>query len=131
MRRRLETVPKDEKVVILEDDASGTYELAHWSIEERAWVGENGKPSTITPTYWHALQRDEYLLPEREEHLLQREFGSSAPTTSASRGRHVFPLSSGRAALKRPPAEDDDIAPRQVASLSALLSCIGQRLFER
>ena len=66
-------------------------------------------------TYWHALQRDEYLLPEREEHLLQRECGSSAPTTSESRGRHVFPLSSGRAALKRPP-EDDDIAPRQVAT---------------
>src|SRR6266404_8854642 len=49
MRRLLETVPKDGKVVILEDDASGIYELAHWSIEERAWVGENGKPSTITP----------------------------------------------------------------------------------
>src|SRR5712671_6017626 len=115
MRRGLETVPRDGKVVILEDDASGTYELAHWSIEERAWVGENGKPSTITPTYWHALQRDEYRLPEGDEYLLQRECGSSAPTTSESRGRHVFPLCSGRAALKRPP-EDDDIAPRQVAT---------------
>src|SRR6266403_1282182 len=115
MRRRLETVPKDGKVVILGDDASGTYELAHWSIEERAWVGENGKPSTITPTYWHALQRDEYLLPEREEHLLQKECGSSAPTTPGSRGPPVFPLPPGRPAFNRPP-EDDDIAPRQVAT---------------
>ena len=51
MRRGLETVPRDGKVVILEDDASGTYELAHWSIEEGAWVGENGKRSAIAPTY--------------------------------------------------------------------------------
>ena len=115
MRQGIETVPKDGKVVILEDDASGTYELAHWSIEEHAWVGENGKPSTITPTYWHVLQRDEYRLPERDQHLVQRECGSSAPTTSESRGRHVLPLCSGRAALKRA-AEDDDIAPRQVAT---------------
>src|SRR6266446_2256937 len=114
MRQGIETVPKDGKVVILEDDASGTYELAHWSIEERAWVGENGKPTTITPTYWHVLQRDEYRLPKGDEYL-QRECGSSAPTTSESRGRHVLPLSSGRASLKRPP-EDDDIAPRQVAT---------------
>jgi len=42
MRRPIKTVPRDGKVVILEDDASGTFELARWSAEARAWVRENG-----------------------------------------------------------------------------------------
>src|SRR6266480_1787463 len=57
MRRAIETVPSDGKVVMLEDDTSGTYELAQWSAEARAWVGENGELSKITPTYWHAMRR--------------------------------------------------------------------------
>jgi hypothetical protein len=60
MRRAIETVPKDGEVVILEDDANGN-ELAHWSAEAGAWVGENGGPSKITPTYWHEMRRDKYL----------------------------------------------------------------------
>jgi hypothetical protein len=72
MRRPIETVPRDGKVVILEDDASGTFELAHWSAEARAWVKENGELSKITPTYWHATRRDEYLMQEGDEFLLQK-----------------------------------------------------------
>src|SRR5205814_5968043 len=56
MRRPIETVPKDGKAVILEDDTNGTYELAQWSAQECAWVGENGKPCKITPMHWHAMQ---------------------------------------------------------------------------
>src|SRR5260370_37842999 len=105
MRRAIETVPKDGKVVILEDDASGTFELAHWSADARAWVKENGEPSKITPTYWHATRRDEYLLQEGDEFLLQKEMdefllqkgrGSSGP--SASRERRTLPFPAGRAA---------------------------------
>ena len=48
MRRAIETVPRDGKVVILEDAASGTYEVACWSAETHAWVGENGELSKIT-----------------------------------------------------------------------------------
>ena len=59
MRREIETVPKDGKLVILQDDARGTYELARWSTEQSAWVGENGKPIPIAPTHWLPLQRDE------------------------------------------------------------------------
>jgi hypothetical protein len=40
MRQPIETVPKDRKAVILEDDSAGTYELARWSEQECAWVGE-------------------------------------------------------------------------------------------
>jgi hypothetical protein len=29
--RPIETAPKDGQVILLEDDAIGTYEVAHWS----------------------------------------------------------------------------------------------------
>src|SRR6266478_4877422 len=80
MRRAIETVPKDGKVVILEDDASGTFELAHWSADARAWVKENGERSKITPTYWHPTRRDEYLLQKGDQFILQKESGSSVPS---------------------------------------------------
>jgi hypothetical protein len=53
MREAFETAPRDGKVVILEDDASGTYEAARWSAEAGEWVGEDGEPSNITPTHWY------------------------------------------------------------------------------
>src|SRR5216683_1079446 len=115
MRRPIKTVPKDGKVVILEDDTSGTFELAHWSAEARAWLRENGELSKITPTYWHATRRDEYLLQEGDEFLLQKESGSSGP--SAPRERRSLPFPSGRAALQWPPAAGDGIALRQVAKV--------------
>ena len=58
MRSGIKTVPRDGKAVILEDDASGIYELAHWSDQEQAWIAENGKPVGIIPTHWHAVRRD-------------------------------------------------------------------------
>jgi hypothetical protein len=61
MRRGIETAPMDGKVIILEDDASGTYDVAHWSPEAGDWVGENGEPSKIKPTHWHPMQGDDYL----------------------------------------------------------------------
>src|SRR5256885_13566117 len=96
MRRGIETVPRDGKLVILEDDASGTYELARWSAE--AWVGENGEPSKITPAYWHATRRD--------EDLLQSQGGSTGPTRP--RGRPSLPFSSDGEKWPWP----DVIAPR-------------------
>src|SRR5258705_13825934 len=112
MRRAIETVPRDGKVVILEDDR-GAYELAHWSAEARAWVKENGELSKITPTYWHATRRDEYLLQEGDEFLLQKESGSSGP--SASRERRTLPFPAGRAEPQRAPAGGDGIALRELA----------------
>jgi hypothetical protein len=31
MRQAIETAPRDGSAIILEDDASGTYDVAHWS----------------------------------------------------------------------------------------------------
>jgi hypothetical protein len=118
MRRPIETVPRDGKVVILEDDASGTFELAHWSAEARAWVKENGELSKIMPTYWHATRRDEYLLQEGDEFLLQKESGSSGP--SAPRERRTLPFPPGRAAPQSTPAAGDNIALREVAKADPL-----------
>src|SRR5258705_9016940 len=112
MRRAIDTAPRDGEFVILEDDASGSFELARWSAEARAWVRENGELSKITPTHWHATRRDEHRLQEgdeslqqiSDEFLLQREAGSSGP--SASREPRFFPFPSGRATPQRPAADD-------------------------
>ena len=61
MRRTIETAPRDGHAIILEDDGSGTYDVAQWSAETGKWVGENGEPSKITPTHWHPLQGDNFL----------------------------------------------------------------------
>jgi hypothetical protein len=53
MREAFETAPRNGKVVILKDDASGTYDVAHWSAEAGEWVGEDGEPTKITPTHWY------------------------------------------------------------------------------
>ena len=66
MRHAIDTAPRDGKVIILEDDASGTYDVGHWSPEEGEWVGENGEPSKISPTHWYPVLRDKYRLQEDE-----------------------------------------------------------------
>jgi hypothetical protein len=53
MRYTIETAPRNGNVVILEDDASGTLDVAHWSPETGGWIGQNGEPSEITPSHWH------------------------------------------------------------------------------
>jgi hypothetical protein len=64
--------PRDRSAIILEDDASGTYDVAHWSPEAGEWVGENGEPTKITPSHWYPMPRDKYLLLESD--------GSSNPS---------------------------------------------------
>ena len=71
MRQGIETAPKDGTIVILEDDASGTYDVAHWSAEATRWLGENGEPSKIAPTHWHQRPRDQYF-PEEDERRPRR-----------------------------------------------------------
>jgi len=100
MRCPIETVPKDGKAVILEDDTAGTYELAHWSAEEGVWVGENGRPCTITPTYWLAMHRAEHL---------ENECKSSGP------------LQTGTTL----PASEDVFAPPPLVTSSELASVAG------
>src|SRR2546421_11557294 len=84
MRYAIETAPRDGKVVILEDDASGIYDVAHWSAEAGEWVGENGEPSKLAPTHWHPIPCVKFLLREDEE--------SSNPSPAAPATRERFGL---------------------------------------
>ena len=94
MRYSIETAPRDGKIVILEDGASATLDVAHWSPEAGKWVDKNGEPSKIEPTHWYPLPRDKYLL--------QENGGTSDPSRvgpPASRSRRRFAASSITAAL--------------------------------
>ena len=114
MRRAIDTAPRDGKFILLEDDTSGSFELAQWSAEARAWVGENGELSKITPTYWHP-RRDDDFLQKGDEFILQKESGPAA-----SREPRSFLFHSGHAAPRRPVAADAGMALRQVAKLDAV-----------
>lgn len=52
MRYAIETAPRNGSIVVLEDDASGTLEVAYRS-PSGEWIGEYGEPSAITPSHWH------------------------------------------------------------------------------
>jgi murein DD-endopeptidase MepM/ murein hydrolase activator NlpD len=102
MRGAIDTVPRDGKAVILENDASGTYELAHWSVQQRAWIGESGKPVEISPTHWHPVRRDADGQQER-------------PALNGALGPQPlpkFPFSS--TGLLRPAAAPDIITARSI-----------------
>jgi len=110
MRQAIETAPRDGSAIILEDDASGTYDVAHWSPEAGEWVGENGAPIESTPSHWFPMPVDKYRRHEDE--------GSSAPSRvepSAWRARRYsfFPFSLRWAAPQRP-TTSDVVAPRSV-----------------
>ncbi len=78
MRRPIDTVPKDGRKVILDDDVTGTHELARWSAETSTWVTQDGKTCVLNPTHWLALQRNEQLAEERpEQPLISGEVSSN------------------------------------------------------
>jgi hypothetical protein len=112
MPRTIETAPRDEDAIILKDDASRTYDVAHWSAEAGEWVGENGEPSKITPTHWYPLQGDNYL---QQGHDISSSPSLAGPSASrAHRYSFFFPFSLRPAPPQRS-AASDVIAPRSVA----------------
>jgi hypothetical protein len=83
MPYKIETAPRNENVVLVEDRTFGTYDVAHWSPEAGGWVGENGEPIKYTPSHWYPIN---YL--EEADGLSS---GLSESSTSASRARrHRF-----------------------------------------
>ena len=55
MRREIETAPKDGKLVILEDDAAGTFELGRWSTKRerlgrRRWQAHRDYSGALAST---------------------------------------------------------------------------------
>jgi hypothetical protein len=110
----IDTAPRDGNVVILEDDAAGTYDVAHWSPEAGEWISESGEPSKITASHWHPMPSDKYHQHEDE--------GSSSPHRAAgvaSRGRRnsLFPFSLRRVESERP-ATGDSAPPHPTASVT-------------
>src|ERR1700737_1318649 len=76
MRNTIETAPRNGNVVILKDEARGTYDVAHWSPESGEWIGEDGETTKITPSHWYPLPADKYL-----------EQGLSSPSQAATPAR--------------------------------------------
>src|SRR6266403_6076074 len=83
MRHPIEESPKDGTAIILEDDASGTFDVAHWSTETGKWVGENGEPTKVTPTHWYLVPRDQYSLRE-DSKMRNQSRGGRARRLAAS-----------------------------------------------
>ena len=95
MRRMIETAPRDGKFVILEEDATGKYDAAHWSPEAGGWVGENGEPVKITPTYWHPIQGENHLQQGLDFSFFMRRAAAQRATASdfiASRSVAAAPV---------------------------------------
>src|SRR3954452_15054817 len=108
MRHPIDTAPRDGKFVILEDDVSGRFELAQWSVEARGWVTENGELSKIAPTHWqtrHLPQEgDEFLLQDDLIEFPPKEIRLSELSPSPDPRFLLFP--SRQAALQRPRGEE-------------------------
>jgi predicted nucleic acid-binding Zn-ribbon protein len=60
MRHTIDTAPRDGEFVIIVDDASGRFDIAHWSAS-RAWIREDGEPSEIRPSHWNPISSEKYL----------------------------------------------------------------------
>ena len=56
----IETAPRDGGFLILEEDASGKYDIARWAPEAGGWVRENGEPIKFTPSYWNPINGETY-----------------------------------------------------------------------
>jgi hypothetical protein len=52
---RIDTAPKTQEFIILQDESALVYEVARWSTEKGKWVREHGQPIQITPTHWMPL----------------------------------------------------------------------------
>jgi hypothetical protein len=76
MRRAIETAPRNRNVIIIEDDASGTSDVAHWSPDAGQWVGKGGEASKIMPTHWRPVLQDRSLPQEQDQSLLQEDEGT-------------------------------------------------------
>jgi hypothetical protein len=114
LHQAIETAPRDGSAIILEDDASGTYDVAHWSPEAGQWVGENGEPIKLTPSRWYRMPRDKYLLEEDEGSSKPSRAG---PSASGARRYSFFPFSLRRAA---PQTTSDVVASGSIALVAPM-----------
>jgi hypothetical protein len=108
MRRMIETAPRDGKFVILEEDASGKYNVACWSPEVGGWVGEGGEPIKITPTYWYPIEGQKYAQQGLDPDLSVRPAApqqTTAGAVAASRSVAPAPVTVAEVELQTIPIE--------------------------
>src|SRR3954468_17204746 len=107
MRHPIDTAPRDGKFVILEDDVSGSFELAQWSAAKPGWVTENGELSKITPTHWEARhlpkEGDEFFVQDDVFHFPTKEIRLSELPSWPEPRFLLFP--SGQVAPEPPSGE--------------------------
>jgi hypothetical protein len=113
MRHTIETAPRNGNVVILEDDVSGTYDVA--SPEAGEWIGENGEPSKITPSHWYPLPVGNHL---QQELYVSSSPLQAGPSASKARRYSFFPFSL-RGDAPQPPTASEVVAPRSAAAVEA------------
>ncbi|MGY8669257.1 BA14K family protein [Bradyrhizobium sp. UFLA05-109] len=53
MRYPIEIAPKNGHTIVLEDEASESFEVARWSAETDEWIGEYGEVIQMTPSHWY------------------------------------------------------------------------------
>ena len=86
MPYKIETAPRNENVVLVEDRTFGTYDVAHWSPEAGGWVGENGEPIKYTPSHWYPIN---YL---QEADGLSSGLSEASTSVSRERRHRFFPF---------------------------------------
>ena len=119
MRRTLDTVQKDEKAAVLEDD-SRLCQLAPWSAQASVWVNHNGEAGKIAPTYWQAMQR--------AERLTQQDCKFNGASSLQLKPAFPVPLNTTVPDLPSA-APDGDVTPGQIIrSAQAGLTEVGLRI---
>src|SRR5713226_6160283 len=89
MPHTIETAPRNENVVPIEDRTFGTYDVAHWSPEAGGWVGENGEPIKYTPSHWYPMPWKNYL---QQGDGLSTGFSEASTSASRARRHRFFPF---------------------------------------
>ena len=92
------TAPRDGGFLILEEDASGKYDIARWT-PECGWVRENGDPIKITPSYWNPIKGENYLASPPETVAAVKTESTAVEPKRASHARNRFAAFSIAASL--------------------------------
>ena len=81
--REIDLASKSGRFVILQDAASGSWEVARWAQETNSWVQIDGKPARIIPTHWVAVSGDAAGSEDKKSLSFLRDF----PQLSAKAAR--------------------------------------------
>jgi hypothetical protein len=120
MRHAIDTAPKNRHIVIIEDVASGSNDIAHWSPESSQWVGKDGEPSEVTPTHWRPIPTNKPVLEDTQP---EREDGSALELLLGDPldGRKITPYNIDLKAEPNAPSQGSHVWRRGIALSIALV----------